>query len=127
MRNQLKEIRGTRTTFEGIFVRFGTKPAYKGYPIPTALFKDIRAVGTNNILTEHLWFTCGVRLNKLNLKENDVVRFDARVTSYVKGYKGYREDVYDAPIQTDYRLSFPTNVIKIDPTPIDKPTVPMLI
>ncbi len=113
MRNQLAKIEGTRTRFEGIFVRFGTKRGYKGYPEPTVLLKDVRSVSTGQAMTEHLWFTCGKRLDSLNLKENDVVRFDARVTPYVKGYKGYRDDVDDKPIETDYRLSFPTNVVKI--------------
>jgi hypothetical protein len=29
---------------------------------------------------------------------------------YEKGYKGYREDVYDAPVKTDYKLERPTKV-----------------
>lgn len=115
MRDKLAKIEGNRARFEGIFVRFGTKRGYKGYPETTVLLKDIRSITTGQIMTEHLWFTCGKRLESLNLKENDVVRFDARVTPYQKGYKGYRGDDYGdyKPIETDYRLSFPTNVVKV--------------
>ncbi len=116
MRNQLAVINGSRARFEGIFVRFGTKKGYKGYPIQTILLKDIKSLTTGNIVTGHLWFTQGKRLEKLNLKENDIVRFDARVTPYEKGYKGYRDDDYGdfKPIELDYRLSFPTNVVKME-------------
>jgi hypothetical protein len=31
---------------------------------------------------------------------------------YTKGYKGRREDVWK-PVETDYRLSYPTNVRKV--------------
>ena len=34
----------------------------------------------------------------------------ARVTTYEKGYKGYRDDVYDSPVKTDYKLERPTKV-----------------
>jgi hypothetical protein len=114
MRNQLAIINGSRTRFEGIFVRFGSKTAYKGYPIPTVLLKDIRSLADDNIRTEHLWFTCGKQLDKLNLKENDIVRFDARVTTYEKGYKGHRDIEEYKPIELDYRLSFPTKVVKVE-------------
>jgi len=114
MREKLATINGSRSRFEGIFVRFGTKRGYKGYPIPTALFKDIRSLTDNSIVTNHLWMTVGKRLEKLKLKENDIVRFDARVTPYEKGYKGYRDIEEHKPIELDYRLSFPTNVVKIE-------------
>jgi hypothetical protein len=68
MRQQLAVINGSRARFEGTFVRFGTKKAYKGYPIPTVLLKDIKSLSTGQVMTEHLWFTCGKRLEKLNLK-----------------------------------------------------------
>jgi hypothetical protein len=113
MRNQLAIINGSRSRFEGIFVRFGTKKGYKGYPVTTVLLKDIKSLTTEQIMTDHIWFTCGKRLESLNLRENDTVRFDARVTPYEKGYKGHKDDDYGDfhPIELDYRLSFPTNVV----------------
>lgn len=113
MRSELAKIKGLRQKFEGIFVRFGSKRNFKGYPQPTLLLKDIREVSTGKIISDHIWFTIGKRLGSLILVEGDKVRFDARVTPYEKGYKGYREDVYDSPIEIDYRLSFPTNITKV--------------
>lgn len=39
-----------------------------------------------------------------------IVEFDVRVTTYEKGYKGYRDDVYDAAVKTDYKLKRSTKV-----------------
>jgi len=116
MRQELAKIKGSRARFEGIFVRFGSKRGYKGYPEKTNLLKDVKSVSTEQVMSDHLWFTCGKRFDSLNLQENDIVRFDARVTPYEKGYKGYRDDEYGEfkPIETDYRLSFPTNVVKVE-------------
>ena len=76
------------------------------------LLKDIRSLDSGKIIADHVWFTVGKRLASLVLAEGDKVHFDARVLPYVKGYKGYRDDVYDSPIERDYRLSFPTKVTK---------------
>ena len=35
---------------------------------------------------------------------------DACVTAYMKGYKGRRDDVFEAPIERDYQLSRPTKI-----------------
>lgn len=56
----------------------------------------------------------GKRFDEAKLCEGDVVQFKARVTRYVKGYRGrrnYDDDEYGAkPVKMDFRLSFPTNV-----------------
>ena len=56
---------------------------------------------------------CNIREAKLNF--HDVVKFDARVSLYVKGYKGYRNyDLrFDRPLRIDYRLSYPTQVVNL--------------
>lgn len=113
MRKELAKINGIRSRFEAIFVRFGSKTNYKGYPESTVLFSEIKSLNDGKILADHVWFTCGKRLDALHLCEGDIVQFDARVTSYIKGYRGYRDDVYDAPIEKDYRLSFPTKLVKV--------------
>ena len=50
---------------------------------------------------------------ELCLKPGDVVEFDARVTPYLKGYKGNREDEDLPPVERDYRLSYPTKFEKV--------------
>lgn len=54
-----------------------------------------------------------------DLLPGDVVEFCARVSIYEKGYKGYRNDVFDRPIEKDYRLSRPTKIKKIRKKSID--------
>ena len=77
----------------------------------------------NKLVSEHLWFNLIKSFEKLDLRENDIVQFDARVKKYEKGYKGYRDDVYK-PIETDYKLSHPTKIkiIKEQQNATDKAT-----
>lgn len=109
MRKKLKEIEEIRATFTGTFVRFGIKNGYK-CDLKTILLKDIKN-DKNDVVSEHLWFNFTKGFEKLNLQENDIVQFDARVKEYFKGYRGHREDVYK-PIEKDYKLSHPTKLKK---------------
>lgn len=109
MREALRDQEGVRGTFSGTVARFGTKSAYRGAPIPTLMLRDVKDA-SGKAVCDHLWMTQGKQLKALNLQIDDEVVFDARVTQYEKGYRGYREDVYDAPIGVDYRLSNPTKV-----------------
>lgn len=110
MRKELKDIgKQERHTFSGVFVREGLKSAYRGLPLPTVLLKDIRLKDNDKIITDHLWFNKTKGFEALNLKEGDIVQFDARVDSYTKGYQGHREDVYSY-IEKDYKLSYPTKI-----------------
>lgn len=116
MRQDLARLDGVRRRFEGVFVRFGKKVAYKGEPLTTVLLKGVIDISSQKIVTDHLWFTMGKQFAELGLKEGDVVRFDARVSEYVKGYRGRRDedDFGDfKPLERDYRLSFPTKFVKV--------------
>ena len=110
MRKKLKKMEEIRSTFKGTFVRFGTKNGYKG-PEKTILLKDIKNIN-NQIITKHLWFNFTKGFAKLNLEEGDIVQFDARVKEYLKGYFGYKDDVYKSA-EIDYKLSHPTKVKKL--------------
>lgn len=111
MREELAKLRNMRKSFKGTFVRFGLKSGYKG-PLKTVLLKDIIDVNSDKIVTDHLWFNLTKGLERLQLQEGDIVGFDARVTTYLKGYRGRREDELH-PVEVDYRLSFPTKVEKV--------------
>jgi len=111
MRSELAQWEGHRREFQGVFVRFGSKSGFK-HPLTTILLKDIRDVRTGQVATDHIWFTLGKGFERLGLQENDIVRFWARVTKYLKGYKGRRE-VDDKPLEQDYRLSFPTKLTRL--------------
>jgi len=110
MRKGLKNINGKRECFTGVFVRYGTKSSFRGPRKTTILLKDIKDQN-GVILTDHLWFNLTKGFDEYDLKEGDIISFDARVKKYQKGYKGYREDVYE-PIETDYKLSHPSKIKK---------------
>jgi hypothetical protein len=111
MRRALKSLEGVRTTFRGTVAQFGMKSGYTGRDFPTLMLKDVMN-SSGNLVTDHLWFMVGKQLAALHLQIGDVISFQARVTAYEKGYKGYREDVYN-PIEIDYRLSNPTKITRI--------------
>lgn len=107
MRKELKKLNGQRMKFIATVERFGEKSSFKGAPTPTILLKDIRISESNEIVTGHIWFAKGKSWKEC--KVGAEVTFEARVSQYEKGYKGYRDDVY-APISVDYRLERPTKV-----------------
>jgi hypothetical protein len=121
MRHELAKLYGKRCCFQGVFVRFGKKTAYKGKPLTTLLLKNIIDITSQKLIADHVWFTLGKRFERLQLQENDVIQFQARVTKYLKGYRGRREDV-DSCIEQDYRLSFPTKLKKLTSN-MDKPLI----
>ncbi len=109
-RKGLKTYRGQRLSFTGIFVRFGTKRNFKGYPEKTVLLKDVRTSGGEQV-TDHLWFNYTKGFEALKLIEGVQVSFDARVQLYKKGYRGRDiEKECENPPATDYKLSRPTKI-----------------
>ena len=97
MRENLKSINNQRIKVIGEVGEFGSN------------LVDSNA----NELTDHLWFTIGKCFKSMQLSVGDKISFYARVKPYLKGYRGYREDVYK-PVEKDYKLSHPNNFEKID-------------
>ena len=94
-------------------MRYGKKNGWKGKTEQTILLKNIRdAHGI--LVSDHLWFNQTKGFAALELKDGDVVQFKARVKEYEKGYKGRREDELfeEHPMETDYKLSNPTDIKK---------------
>lgn len=108
MRKELAKHDGARGTFRATFSRYGTKPAYKGPPIQTALLTDVK-FESGKTACDHLWMTVGKQWQELDPPLGSTIIFDARITQYTKGYKGHRDDWDLPPIETDYRLSFPNH------------------
>lgn len=111
MRKELKCLKHMRATFTGTFERSGTKTSF-GHTKQTLLFTNIRD-SDGRIVADHLWFNLTKGFAALGLLPGDAVRFNARCKSYEKGYKGYRDDVFDKPIEIDYKLSHPSKLQKI--------------
>lgn len=106
MRKNLKNQEGVRTKFRGTVDRFGTKANWHGLPEPTLLLKNILFAETSREATDHLWFTVGKTIERLQLQPGDTVEFEARVVLYEKGYVNERHGIDDR--QVDYKLNRPT-------------------
>ena len=118
VRKGLQKINGVRATFQGEFIKIGSKSGYK-YPQPTLLLCNIKNMD-GQIISDHLWFNYTKRFDDLGeLRQGDVLRFDARVKKYERGYNGRREDVY-VPSTWDYKLSHPTHIVKLENSQGDK-------
>lgn len=117
MRAELKEREGRREKFSGTFARLGHKKGWKGKQLTTILLTDIKDGSGAKLLTDHLWLNSTKGIESLGeLKEGEVIGFEARVSEYIKGYRGYRDDeqiAYEHPVEKDYRLSFPNNFKRI--------------
>lgn len=104
-----------RHRFIGTVGKFGWKAGWN-YPEETIMLKDIKLFSSDEILTDHLWFNLGKQFASLNLKEGDVISFDARVGKYRKGYYGnidyfFEKNGYFPPSPTiDYKLERPTKI-----------------
>lgn len=110
-RRNLKRRNGERLRFRGRVDRFGEKSAYRGPPIKTLLLTNVTFANTGEPATAHLWFTAGKWAN--GVRVGDMLEFDGRIDKYMKGYMGYRDDVWDKPISVDYRISRPTRVVNL--------------
>ena len=109
-RAKLGRLNGQRLRFEARVERFGTKSAYRGPDVLTLMLRDVIRHDTRELVTSHLWFTAGKWSS--DLKEGDLIEFDARVTEYAKGYRGRREDVL-SDVTLDYHLARPTRVVVV--------------
>lgn len=110
MRKKLGKIMGKRMEFRATVERFGSKTAFRGPDLLTILLKNVIRVDTGEVVCDHLWFVAGKCWS--NMSAGDEVKFEARVGTYEKGYKGRREDVFQ-PVTMDYRLERPTKVTKV--------------
>jgi hypothetical protein len=64
---------------------------------------------TNELATDHIWFTVGKTIKELNLTIGEKIQFVARVTTYIKGYvNGFIDER-----TVDLKLNRPTKFIKI--------------
>ena len=107
MREELKKKLGSRLRFKGTFNRYGLKTAYKGLPLETVCLQDIKTIQGEEA-TDHLWFnhTKGFRALGL-LYPGDIIAFDARVGSYLKGYTRDEHEYQ----KVDYHLTRPTKLV----------------
>ena len=121
MRQKLKKLGNKeRHRFIGTIQKFGIKSNIWEFSTTLCLV-DVKLYGEEEILTDYLWLTVGKQLADMNLKEGDILSFDARVDTYIKGYKGFRDGIFMDETILDYKLSRPTK-IKVENRDITKQT-----
>ena len=108
MREGLRPFNRKRMRFTATVSRFGSRTNYAGGKLPTILLQKLRLEKSKKVLADHIWLTSGKWSKQLNV--GDTFSFDARVTRYEKGYKGFRDHPDSAPIEDDYRLDRPTRI-----------------
>ena len=107
MRTELKKLGSRdRHRFTATVGGFGTKRGYQGRRLDTVLLRDVRCDG--DVVTDHLWMTCGKWSEQL--EEGMRISFDARVDSYLAGYRGRRDDYDLPPPRMDYTVKRPTRL-----------------
>lgn len=100
MRKKLKQLGNQkRHTFIGRFERVGYKKRYRYYQ-PMLLLTQVALSETGELITDHLW----LNYTKGFLALGDLLQFDGRVASYVKGYFGTQQKL-------DYKVERPSQVV----------------
>jgi hypothetical protein len=108
MRTQLQREVGARKKFTATFSKTGKKVSFKGYSEDTLLLVNVRDADSNELMSDHVWFTYSKTFDKAKLKEGMKISFTARVKEYSKGYVNKALGVNRK--QRDFKLSHPTNV-----------------
>jgi hypothetical protein len=111
MRRPLAKDEGQRKRFRAEFVRIGRKTNFKGHSVDTLLLRNITDIEINQVVTDHVWFTYSKVFETANLREGDMIEFDARVKEYKKGYVNRALKIDNR--KTDFRLSHPTKIKKV--------------
>jgi hypothetical protein len=108
MRTTLGKNEGERKRFSATFVRIGKKKNFKGYSEDTILLQNIIDISNNERVADHVWFTFSKAFEDANIREGDIITFDARIKRYTKGYVNRALGMKRQT--TDFKLSHPTRV-----------------
>lgn len=107
MRELLGRHDGKRLRFFATVERYGSKRGWRGRSVDTILLRNV-CLG-DEVVCDHLWFTDGKW--SVGLGIGDVFSFEARVSTYVKGYQGrLAEQRSRAWSESDYHLERPTKI-----------------
>lgn len=108
VRTKLERIDDERDSFYGVFKRCGRASNGK----LTVLMTDIRNKH-GNLVADHIWFNLTKGFKDIGfMSPGEMLRFDARVKQYEKGYKGQKDEVLarNGGIKQDYKLSHPSQI-----------------
>lgn len=108
VRTKLERIEEERDSFYGIFKRCGRASNGK----LTVLMVDVRNKH-GNLIADHVWFNLTKGFKDIGfMSPGEMLRFDARVKQYEKGYKGQKDDILarNGGVKYDYKLSHPSQI-----------------
>lgn len=100
MREKLADREGLRGEFAATYKEPGERTS-RGYIKPMLLFVNVCDEQGEEV-TDHLWFAKTPSWDALNLQPRDRVKFEARVSRYMKGYHDNR--------QMDFKLAYPRHI-----------------
>lgn len=110
MRDTLRELDDQRFRIRATVSRMGVRA--------TVLLVNGIAVDTGAPLFDHVWMKTGVWARVpwgndwRSMRPDDVIEFDGRSGSYLKGYMGQRADIH-RPVELDWRLMRPTRLVLV--------------
>ena len=108
MRTTLAKNEGERKRFRATFVRVGKKKNFKGYSEDTILLQNIIDITDNQRVADHVWFAFTKTFEDADIREGDIITFDARIKRYTKGYVNKALEMKRRTM--DFKLSHPTKV-----------------
>ena len=124
MRKKLRDLgKNERHTFQGVFQSVGIKSGFPGKMnrryLPTILFAPVSCDGEQ--MTDHLWCNYTKQFLQLGmLQVGDVIQFNARVNSYLKGYDPFNQEV-------DYGIERPTKIHLLNHSEVVRLPLPCLV
>ena len=86
--NSFTKYIGQRRMFKGYVSRKGNRRLYDGKKSETVLLENVVDLESGTLFRDHLWFENVPEFKKMDLVEEDIVTFEATITSYIKGYMG---------------------------------------
>lgn len=110
MREGLKAMGiNTRHTFCAKFIAYGYRKNKTGEFEKTLLFQNIKDENGSEV-ADHIWMRDAHSFNYVEFKNGDIIKFEATIKKYRKGYRGKRENGEKSVRTKDYELVHPSNV-----------------
>ena len=110
MREKLKAMGvNSRHVFYGTFMAYGLGKTQSGETQKTLLFQKIKDENGDEV-ADHIWMWDARSFNYFEFRNGDVIKFEATIKKYWKGYRGKRDDGEKSVRTKDYELVHPSNV-----------------
>lgn len=97
MRKNLKKLKDEKVLLTGTVERYGLKKEYMGGKTITLCLKNIEVIGHDGEIEvlDHAWIKVGKTLAEKNIPEGSVLKMNAHVKEYLKGYVGFDHEIGD--------------------------------